>query len=270
MSKRRKTQKFIHSQKVDDFGVRPNMYGCTKYNIGSRHYDIDVSNIDYDKLYAHLKLYSNSDINTAPDGVYTWLLIDCNDIAVFFFTKVYNISEIGTKHSHIINRLQSRCQSNIVMHYAGEMIKQGNSVTLNFASGSFMIDVTTETNRESLKNDIEAFLQAVGGKIPVTFSDDDTATFITPERVTLTPDVLKLYHDSGAVITKFDDRETCLIYNRMVQKNKAEINRYRAQLATYEQNEKRGAQKNIYMRPPPQPTMIPPQSGQVLTDKHFV
>lgn len=124
---------------------------------------------------------------TAPDGVYTWILYKPPGAGrgefSWAFRPVRSILEVGTLHKSI-----ARAVGAATIHAAGEMQKQDRELTINYLSGSFMLNDCNRRAKEVIMN--EVFSESMGG-IPYSFTDK---TLITAQP---TMEELQYYANKG-------------------------------------------------------------------------
>ena len=153
------------------------------------------------------------DLDSAPEGVYTWLLYSKDGSAPqFAASKTATMLELGTTHYSIATSVGATA-----VHGAGELWKHGTQYTFNFLSGTFMQSWTLPkecslaTMQRYIKHKLqtEVFPDLFRGRT-LTFSDE---TFITPRffENTLTTAELETYVRAGFVVCIYPEGQwdTC-------------------------------------------------------------
>ena len=136
------------------------------------------------------KLFINDEFGPqVSNNVYTWALIERNGNIVFLATCAYNDLEIHAKHATIISKFIDEFKyitdkKNVTrVVCAGELEKHNNTISYNFASGTFMAE--REDYQEIKPNIVEVmssvfcslgfkhvnFVDAVRSMIPSTMID---------------------------------------------------------------------------------------------------
>jgi hypothetical protein len=183
------------------------------------------------------------------DGVYTWIIgtkmnlntieeqenLESCDTDKLYIWLLQSISEqeIGSKHYDIMLKLQSRLEqlnSDITdeerkmietdgiideLFFAGELRKEGNNITVNLLSGSYMADVIDATNIPDDKKDcIERVLRTRIEDEEHSFNiifDESARTLInTPINLS----TLINYAHAGVKVYMFNDRNDIVKYSR--------------------------------------------------------
>lgn len=149
------------------------------------------------------------DMDSAPEGVYTWLLYSKDGSAPqFAASKTATMLELGTTHYSIATSVGATA-----VHGAGELWKHGAQYTFNFLSGTFMQSWTlpktcslpTMQSYIKYKLQKEVFPDLFRGKT-LSFSDE---TFITPRffENTLTTAELETYVRAGFVVCIYPEKD---------------------------------------------------------------
>ena len=86
-----------------------------------------------------------SDLSSADDGIYTWIIKDDGNM---YFSKTLGNQEIGSLH---LNLDMYSGDTNVIA--AGELKKEGITVTFNLRSGTYMekVVITREIRNEKIK-----------------------------------------------------------------------------------------------------------------------
>lgn len=151
---------------------------------------------------------TSDDLDTAPEGPYTWLLYSKGDgVPQFAASETETMLELGTTHYAIATSVGATR-----VHGAGELWKHGTQLTFNFLSGTFMQSwlLPKECPLKAMEQFIRIKLQQevlpdlFRGKT-LTFSDE---TFVAPRfiRQGLTTEKLETYVRYGFTVCIHDER----------------------------------------------------------------
>ena len=161
------------------------------------------------------------------DGIYTWVILslndndDKNDEPRMYLKKTLTSYEFGTKHQEILYHITCKhmqCE-NYKLYYAGELLKEGNTIKFNLESGTYMKESlnpkkrtmgTIKMSKITAGEMINERLNKTG-KLTIKEGND---TFITHESIPLTENDLKIYNFFGAKIYKFDNPESCKTFTK--------------------------------------------------------
>lgn len=248
---------FEINKRINDFSVYSNNYSCFENQIGSVFYDINISSINYEKLYSNIPMFDEH-IEDLEDGIYTWMLLTCDKFnPSIYLVKVQNKNEIGTKHSNILHRLHFFENKNyIFFHYAGELKKKGNEIHMNFSSGTYMREIFENDEKENSNTffpenkriyyeaDILDFFNNKKQVFPITFVDNDE-TFINEEDLPLKKQHLDLYKLCDCEILQFFSQLECQQYI----KNKNDWERFYRNIKIFEKHKN----KYNFLKPPEKP-----------------
>jgi hypothetical protein len=149
---------------------------------------------------------SVDDLDSAPEGVYTWLLYSKDDGGPqFVASKTETMLELGTVHYSIAMSVGATR-----VHGAGELWKHGTAYTINFLSGTFMqswvipapctLKIMERFIREKLQTQV---LPALFRGKTLTFSD---SAFVADRflKDALTTDKLEDYVRAGFIVCIHD------------------------------------------------------------------
>jgi hypothetical protein len=149
---------------------------------------------------------SVDDLDSAPEGVYTWLLYSKDDgDPQFVASKTETMLELGTVHYSIAMSVGATR-----VHGAGELWKHGTAYTINFLSGTFMqswvipapctLKIMERFIREKLMREV---LPALFRGKTLTFSD---SAFVADRflKDALTTDKLEDYVRAGFIVCIHD------------------------------------------------------------------
>lgn len=142
---------------------------CTEYTHpdGSKYFarisipnkNANTRRLVRERLLAAIPLYTPETFaDSAPDGIYTWIMSDKG----FFATPVYSMFEHGTLHSNLTDRTGAAR-----VHSAGEAKKTGSQLAFNLLSGTYtrhILDAATdhETAEKGMESDMVAFFTSIG------------------------------------------------------------------------------------------------------------
>lgn len=180
-------------------------------------------------------IFFNSDVNLSSimpildqddkleDGVYTWVILslDNDDEPRIYLKKTLSSYEFGTKHQEILYHITCKnmqCEK-YKLYYAGELLKNGNTLKFNLESGTYMKDKlnpkkkTLGTIKMSKITAGEMINERLNKTGDLTIEEGND-TFITHESIPLTQNDLKIYNFFGAKIYKFDNPESCKTFTK--------------------------------------------------------
>lgn len=151
-----------------------------------------------------VRVYTKSDLESAEDGVYAWIFCklpgEDDGEPQFLARKVESILEIASLHKAI-----ARAVGAATLHGAGEVKKEGSTLTFNFLSGSYM---QLDCNREARETFMTTYLtkpDLFGANAKL--AADRMKTFITNPP---TMSELQSYANKGFHICFHDSKEECL------------------------------------------------------------
>lgn len=149
-------------------------------------------------------VFTKSDLESAEDGVYAWIFCKLpgeeGGEPQFFARKVHSILEIASLHKAI-----ARAVDAATLHGAGEVKKEGSTLTFNFLSGSYM---QLDCNREARETFMTSYLtkpDLFGSNAKI--ATDRMKTFITNPP---TMSELQEYANKGFRICLHNSKEECL------------------------------------------------------------
>ena len=145
------------------------------------------------------------EFQTAPDGVYTWILASANGSApTFYASRTTAMLELGTVHYSIATAVGAA-----TVHGAGEVWKHADRYTFNFLSGTFMEkwdlpkECPLETMQEYLKTKLRAIFPYLFRAKEMEFRESDP-TFINSRFLELTTAELEGYVKAGFIVCIHD------------------------------------------------------------------
>jgi hypothetical protein len=203
--------------------------------------DVDTSGLNISRLErqypAHTVKYSDY-INTAPDGVYCYVVYN-SDNPQIAFVKVESLFELASSHNFIVYITQITS-----MLFAGEFIKTGTNIKYNYSSGTYLQEYN-DTNGRNIASILEQrtkimqeILRAHG--ITGTYDRSDT-TFITEKNVPLTQAELDSMKSLGIIFRGYPTFSLCSesklmkgYLNSPVRRTNAQTADFRAKLAAAE------------------------------------
>ena len=110
-----------------------------KVKIGSqpeRSFIVYVSEPGIEPMSIQGNLY-DIQILEAPDGIYTYVMFTRDGRNALVFTPVRDASELTSSHGFLVNRELAKLGERVgLIQCAGEVLKEGASLTFNFYSGS--------------------------------------------------------------------------------------------------------------------------------------
>lgn len=158
-----------------------------------------------DEVLAFLKTIprlSAGELQSAPDGVYTWILYSKDGSSpTFAASKTETMLEVGTVHYSIALSVGATA-----VHGAGELWKHGSEYSINFLSGTFMQfwPLPPECPLATLESYLQARLKNTvfpalfrGKQLEFTRTGFVTHRFLSKE---LTMDKLKTYARAGFAV----------------------------------------------------------------------
>ena len=186
---------------------------CAK--IGNYYYHFIMSDKKQRCLQEKIPVVRNLELLEASDGVYTWFVFtNRQGKPQFVAKKALTIQEISTKHGHILGDIFDELDT---YHLAGEFLKKGNDIEINFLSGTYMWDKFREKEPDDVNRihkDAIKFLNTSFGERLVFTNQDPATTLITKDNIVYTRENIKLLLECGANIRRFDTRGVCNKYNR--------------------------------------------------------
>lgn len=219
------------------------IHQCRDYLGKYYHINIDKF-VEIECLWEKMPLYFNDEINTAPDGVYTWVLILSESYAdegvpSILAYRVLTTHEIGTKHADILARIRSQVNEGdydneelgdediieeVKLLGSGEFIKRGNNLQINFISGTYMLRHFTSQNMSP--NEIKQMISKLARETKVAFNyltnlnvteEINASTYITETNIRLNANDLSLLLSCGAQIRKFNNKNDCLAFKEYIK-----------------------------------------------------
>ena len=185
-----------------------NEHQCT-VQFGDKFIFIDLKGLRRDEFIENIPLIYERPIE---DGYYTWLIYTedaANTRQRFIATKALSILEIGTIHMDIAKRVNAK-----KIHAAGEIKVDGDSITFNLQSGTYM---KPAMQKKRSRCDTIRFEDLVISKVKNYLGDnakDTEEPLIIKTNLPIKGEELALYEEYGAVITKYDSSEACKNANK--------------------------------------------------------
>ena len=156
--------------------------------------------------------------NLTRDGVYTWLLGNAGNDNKLYLMECLSINEGTNKHSHI-TRAVKRDFNKFVLYGAGELQKQGNKLTINSLSGTYMLDV--EVNQQHII--LEAVKKLLKNSNNSVKIDRSMKTLINDVNIPFNLERLQKMLEIGISFIVYDSRIKCMeAENYIVNQAKAE------------------------------------------------
>ena len=151
-----------------------------------------------------IPVYTKSELESAENGVYAWILCKLpgeeEADPQFIARKVNSVLEVASLHKAI-----ARAVGAATIHGAGEVRKDGSTLTFNFLSGSYM---QLDCDRDARETFMRSYLvkpELFGSN--AKFAADMMQTFITH---TPTMAELQEYANKGFRICLHDSKDECL------------------------------------------------------------
>jgi hypothetical protein len=151
-----------------------------------------------------IPVYTKSELESAENGVYAWILCKLpgeeEADPQFIARKVNSVLEVASLHKAI-----ARAVGAATIHGAGEVRKEGSTLTFNFLSGSYM---QLDCDRDARETFMRSYLvkpEMFGSN--AKFAADMMQTFITH---TPTMAELQEYANKGFRICLHDSKDECL------------------------------------------------------------
>lgn len=144
-----------------------------------------------------------TDLQTAPDGIYTWILYRTGKDIQFSAAAVRSVLEVGTLHLAIAYRTKAN-----TVHGAGELKKEGTTVSINVQSGSFMVEwklpggCSLATMGELVLEKVKPFLGSM------TIDTTHTDSFIT-DAMRPTKAEIESYKEKGLIVCEYVEEAVC-------------------------------------------------------------
>ena len=155
------------------------------------------------------KLYINDFTIKSPDGIYTWMLLKCNDKVVFLCSRAYNKLEIHAKHAfliykfndYVVNELNNT--ENIYKFIcSGELEKKNDTIKYNFSSGTYMGNI-----KLTYHNEIMDYILSVFGFNNIIYLNDINTIIdqnISDDFLTSLPGATHVYKLDNETFKKLD------------------------------------------------------------------
>ena len=149
--------------------------------------------------------------NLPREGVYTWLLGNAGNDNKLYLMECLSINEGTNKHSHIM-RAVTRDFDEFVLYGAGELQKQGNKLTINSLSGTYMQDVEVNQQRIILEA-VQKLLQNNKNSVKI---DTSMKTLINDVNIPFTLERLQKMLEIGISFIVYDSRKKCMEANNYI------------------------------------------------------
>lgn len=142
------------------------------------------------------------------DGVYTWLLGNAGNDNKLYLMECLSINEGTNKHSHIMRAVTTDFDD-FILYGAGELQKQGNKLTINSLSGTYMQDV--EVNQQRII--LEAVQKLLDNNKNSVNIDTSMKTLINGVNIPFTLERLQKMLEIGISFIVYDSRKKCMEAN---------------------------------------------------------
>lgn len=171
--------------------------------------------------------------NLTRDGVYTWLLGNAGNDNKLYLMECLSINEGTNKHSHI-TRAVTRDFNEFVLYGAGELQKQGNKLTINSISGTYMQYVEVNQQRIILEA-VKKLLQNNKNSVEIDMS---MKTLINDVNIPFTLERLQKMLEIGISFIVYDSRKKCMEAKNYVLKQAKAKAKYVIDLKNHNQRPK--------------------------------
>ena len=138
-------------------------------------------------------------VETAADGVYTWLLysVDDSDVIQFVCTEVVSPFEIGTRHQSMAYNARVQASK---LYGGGEFVKTGENIRFNILSGTYSKPLVQYTFDKSITKQIVSSFKVF---FPTAEYDDSGDSYI--HTITnVSNEILEIYKRFGYIVLTFD------------------------------------------------------------------
>ena len=205
-----------------------------KYVFVGKVYGTKRIHEDPEKIQALLRLFPRLNarqLQTAADGVYTWLLYseEDSDVIQFVCTEVVSPFEIGTRHQSMAYNARVRA-SNI--YGGGELIKTGDTIQFNLLSGTYSKQLVQ--SNKSVKHEIVAAFQTF---VPGAVYDASGQSYI-PNVKKVAKELLDIYERFGYIVRVFDTHSEWAKFQNMFWNLDFNIEHYTNKVKTATQEDK--------------------------------
>lgn len=208
----------------------PNKPQCKKHN--GTFYHIDYKNFgEEDPCLAKKEnnlYFEDGDIESAPDGVYTWIVVLKTKMQTpkIVACRVLTTIEVGTKHANLLDYFAMKNNLTVddpfdnyleIDDYrvlgAGEFIKADKNVKFNLLSGTYMEGRLTKEERiQKVTNEMKFVFETLT-QLTISVETESTTTYITEENIKLKKEDLLILLKCGAEIRKFKTKDDCKDYD---------------------------------------------------------
>jgi len=173
-----------------------------KYVFVGKVYGTKSINEDPEKIQELLHMFPRLNayqLQTAKDGVYTWLLYshEDSDIIQFVCTEVVSPFEIGTRHQSMAYNASVQAHK---IYGGGELIKTGDTIQFNILSGTYSIPLVQYNFDKKVTN---AMVAAFKLYFPQAEYDDSRDSYIH-KVATVSDELLNVYKKYGYIVRVFD------------------------------------------------------------------
>jgi hypothetical protein len=182
-----------------------NEHQCT-VQFGDKFLFIDLKDLRRDEFIENIPLIYEK---PTDDGYYTWLIYTEDTKQLFVATKALSILEIGTIHMDIAKRVNAK-----KIHAAGELKVDGESITFNLQSGTYM---KPAMQKKGNRCRTDYFEELVIKKVKMYLGEnakDTEEPLINKDNLPITGEELTLYESYGALITQYDSFDKCKAANQ--------------------------------------------------------
>ena len=181
-----------------------------KYVFVGKVYSTESINDDPEKIQELLQIFPRLNahqLQTAKDGVYTWLLYsdEDSDVIRFVCTEVVSPFEIGTRHQSMAYNARVQAYK---IYGGGELIKTGDTIQFNILSGTYSKPLVLD------KREINAIVTSFKLYFPQADYDDSGDSYIH-KVTTVSDELLNVYKKYGYIVRFFDTYNECAKFQNM-------------------------------------------------------
>lgn len=202
--------------------VSPGVNANCEVADNGKYYYIETSNLDSKTLYTYQPIHKDKNIKKIRDGIYAYIIASTEKeeekikIPHIYAIRTLTIHEIKTKHAHLVNRLTKPSSKNNnkgirYLHYAGEFLKQGNSISFNFMSGTYMADnIQIKHDRDVITNAVHInHVKSIFKEYTSINAQFTVESLINKSHLTLTKRDIDTLVNYGAYVYEYDDHDEC-------------------------------------------------------------
>ena len=248
-----------------------------------KYYYVETSKLDSAKLYTYQPIHKDLKITKSRDGVYAYIIAstekeEAMQDASIYAIRTLTIHEIKTKHAHLVNRLnkissKSNGKGIRYLHYAGEFLKEGDNISFNFMSGTYMAEniplIKSDEDVNNNRHHID-YVKAVFKKHTNLNAEITTDSLIDKSQLTLTKRDIDTLVKYGAEVYEYDNRSDCEYRNKYKGLYGRQIAQHTQKLRVFERTNKEiGKTPPVFVKPesPLQGELLLPQESPTTLGK---